>query len=212
MRRAAAGVFVAACLAGSGLIVGYGWDGSSSPHRLAALTPTSTLGATGCRFADGSRGPCDPLSAFCEAATSSKAPNCDIDGQPRIDRNPSQGCTANTIPDAGADEFYAPGCEPLVGATTVPTTTASSTTAPTTTAPPPPPAIEVAYRDFRTNLPAGTLYKAWAKANPGEAGRFEAYAGAVDHGETETAAPPPGLSTFTGRALVAAAHERQVGK
>lgn len=197
-------------VAGAGAGVWYGTqdDGTGRP---AALSPTSTLPATGCRFPDGARGPCDKGSAFCEA-TNTRAPNCDIDGQPRIDRNPSQGCATNTIPDAGADEFYAPGCEPLIGATTTNQTTTSPTTPTTVTTTPTQPAIEQAYHDFKAALPQASLYVRWKAANPGEAGRLDAYIGAVDHGMSEAQSPPPQMATATGRMLVAAVHERQVGQ
>lgn len=191
---------LASSFALAGVLVGLHGDDKT---KLAALTPTSTLPAQGCRFSDGSRGPCDRLSTFCEA-TNTKAPNCDIDGQPRIDRNPSQGCATNTLPDVGADEFYAPGCEPLVGGAV--TTTASTTTVVTVST------LDAAYQDFKVSIVAATLYKTWTKANPGESAKLDSYIGAVDHGMTEPQSAPPSMATATGRALVAAVHERQVGK
>jgi hypothetical protein len=64
--------------------------------------------STGCRDAAGVIGACPP----CPQGTIDSAPPCDFDGQPRIEEYQVAGCSLNTIPDAGADEFYAPGCEP----------------------------------------------------------------------------------------------------
>lgn len=84
--------------------------------KLAPLPPEN-LNATGCRHFDGTRVACDTLSAYCSADPvpgTYYVPNCDIDGQPRYEPYAPVGCPANTRADIGADEAYAPGCEPLI--------------------------------------------------------------------------------------------------
>lgn len=99
----AAGLFLV------GALVAVALPSSRSSSRLA---PTSTQPyATGCRDVFGNRGPCDPAAAYCRVDAGS-APGCDIDSQPRVEKDPVPGCPVNTALDAGADEFYAPGCEP----------------------------------------------------------------------------------------------------
>lgn len=188
-----------AALAGSfalaGVLVGLHGDGKT---KYAALAPTDTGAyATGCRFSANQRGPCAPCQ---------DAQRCDIDGQPRIDTNPPSGCRTITRADSGADQRYDPGCEPLVGGATGSTTSASTTTVVTVST------LDAAYQDFKVSIVAATLYKTWTKANPGESAKLDSYIGAVDHGLTEPQSPPPSMGTATGRALVAAVHERQVGK
>ena len=58
---------------------------------------------------------------------------------------------------------------------------------------------------FRSELHAGTLYAAWARANPGEAARLETY--------WSTAVPYPSMATHSGIAFRAAyeAHHKATG-
>lgn len=188
------GVVGAGLVLGGGLILADTVVGDGTQLKRLAATNTGTS-ATGCRYSATLRGVC----AKCPDASL-----CDIDGQPRIDLNPPQGCATNSRADSGADEYYAPGCEPYVGS--APLTTTTVTTTPST------PTLDQVYQSYRLALPTATLYKSWKAANPGESTKLDAYFGAVDHGLSYTASPPPVLATATGRALVAAAEERQVGK
>lgn len=135
----------------------------------AVLSPTSSLPyASGCRYPNGTRGPCDPNRSACKA-TIAGAPACDFDGQPRLDTAPVTGCPVNNRIDAGADEFYPPGCEPLVdGTAPVPTTTTMQppiTSPPTTTTAP---TFVRVLDTYPAELQKSTLYQKWSQANPVE--------------------------------------------
>ena len=60
-------------------------------------------------------------------------------------------------------------------------------------------AIATSLDTFRTELLQGTLYKSWAKANPGESSRLEAY--------WSTPVPYPSMATHSGMAFRAAYEE-----
>jgi hypothetical protein len=53
--------------------------------------------------------------------------------------------------------------------------------------------------DGYTELKKGTLYKTWAKANPGEASKLDTY---VETLKSRTSTTPPSLATATGKAFV----------
>jgi hypothetical protein len=192
---AAVAAGAAALIAGiavAGIVV---QDEPRSALGMSKLTPTGTVPyASDCRLPDGTRLSCQGDTPERQQAAregcgrplplegGGEAPGCDMDGQPRYQPEGAMidGCDRNTRVDSGADEFYPPGCEPLLpgwpldgpGATTTVTTTAppppTTTAPPVTTTTPPPPVQEQLLARYLEEAAASTLMSKWIAANPKE--------------------------------------------